>query len=361
MTENGRLGLAIVGCGNIAERYAATLAEQPDLQLLGAFDLETERARALAAGFDGRVYQSLDEVLADDAVDLVVDLAIHHAHNEVNTRSLQAGKHVHSEKPLALSAAEAHAQAALADQLGLRLSTAPITYMGEAAQTAWRVLREGRLGTVRLIYAEVNHGRIESWHPAPAPFYDVGVLFDVGVYPLTMLTAFLGPARRVQASGGVLLADRVGKTGQPFSITTPDLAIAVIELESGAVVRLTADFYVSSTTTKQTGLEFHGDEASLYLSSWQRFDGAVEFARFGQPFAPVEYVRPPYDGTDWGRGVLDVAEALREGRPHRATAYHAAHVIDVIEAIRTSLAADGAPVEVSSSFPAPEPMPWAAS
>jgi predicted dehydrogenase len=360
VNENGTLGLAIVGCGNIAQRYAQTLHQVPGLSLLGAYDLETERARALAGGFDGKVYATLDDVLADDAVDLVVDLAIHHAHDEVNTRCLSAGKHVHSEKPLALSAAEAHAQAALADQLGLRLSTAPITYLGEAAQTAWRALRDGRLGTVRLVYAEVNHGRIESWHPAPAPFYDVGVLFDVGVYPLTMLTAFLGPARRVQASGGLLLADRVDLSGAPFSITTPDLAIAVIELASGALVRLTADFYVSSRTTKQTGIEFHGDEASLYLGSWQRFDAPVEYARFGEPFAPLEYVREPYAGTDWGRGVVDVADALREGRPHRATGYHAAHVIDVIEAIRASLAADGAPVEVGSTFPAPEPMPWAA-
>jgi predicted dehydrogenase len=360
MSANGTLGLAIVGCGNIAQRYAQTLHDQPGLRLVGAQDRELERARELAAGFDGTVYETLDDVLADDAVDLVVDLAIHHAHDDVNTRALRAGKHVHSEKPLALTAAEAHAQAALADQLGLRLSTAPITYLGEAPQTAWRALREGRLGEVRLVYAEVNHGRIESWHPAPAPFYDVGVLFDVGVYPLTMLTAFLGPARRVQASGGLLLPERRDQQGRPFTLTTPDLAIAVIELESGAIVRLTADFYVSSTTTKQAGIEFHGDEASLYLGSWQRFDAPVEYARFGEPFAPLPYVRPPYDGTDWGRGVVDVAEALIEGRPHRATAYHAAHVIDVIEAIRASLAADGAPIPVSSSFPAPEPMPWAA-
>jgi predicted dehydrogenase len=143
-------------------------------------------------------------------------------------------------------------------------------------------------------------------------------------------------------------------------VNTPDLAIAVIELESGAVVRLTANFYVSNRTTRQSGIEFHGDDASLHLGSWQTFDSPVEYARFGEPFAPLELVRPAYEGTDWGRGVVDVAEALREGRPHRATGYHAAHVIDVIEAIRTSLAADGAPVEVSSSFPAPEPMPWAA-
>jgi predicted dehydrogenase len=360
MSRNGRLGLAIVGCGNIAERYAQTLHEQPDLQLVGAYDLEPERARMLAERFEGTVYPTLDDVLADDAVDLVVDLAIHHAHNDVNTRCLEAGKHVHSEKPLALTAAEAHAQASLADQLGLRLSTAPITYLGEAAQTAWRALRDGRLGEVRLVYAEVNHGRIESWHPAPAPFYDVGVLFDVGVYPLTMLTAFLGPATRVQASGGLLLPERRDSEGRPFTLTTPDLAIAAIELASGAVVRLTANFYVSNKTTKQAGIEFHGDEASLYLGSWQRFDAEVEYARFGEPFAPLPYVRPPYDGTDWGRGVVDVAEALRDGRPHRATGYHAAHVIDVIEAIRASLAADGAPVTVSSTFPAPEPMPWAA-
>jgi predicted dehydrogenase len=353
------LGVAIVGCGNIAQRYADTLRHQPALRLTGAFDVDAERARALAAHVAGRAYASLDELLDDDAVDLVVDLAIHHVHPEVNRRCLAAGKHVHSEKPLALTAAEAHAQADLAEQRGLRLSCAPITWLGEAQQTAWKALRDGRVGPVRLVYAEANHGRIETWHPQPAPFYDVGVLFDVAVYPLSIATAFLGPVRRVQAAGRVLLAERTDLAGAPFAVETPDLVIAVLELEGGAVVRLTANFYVDSAASR-VGMDFHGDRASLHLGSWQRMDAAVEVAPFGQPYEPLPLVREAYAGTDWARGVVDVAEALRDGRPHRAGARHAAHVIEVIEAVHASLAGDGAAVQVESRFAPPAPMPWAA-
>src|SRR6185295_17646095 len=137
--------------------------------------------------------------------DIVINLTVHHAHYQVTKRALEAGKHVYSEKPLALTSSEARELVTLAASRGLRLGCSPSTFLGEAQQTAATVIRSGRLGPVRAVYAEVNWGRIETWHPAPAPFYDVGVLVDVGVYPLTLLTAFLGPARRVQASGGLLL------------------------------------------------------------------------------------------------------------------------------------------------------------
>ena len=100
---------------------------------------------------------------------------------------------MYSEKPLALRASEAHELVALAAARGLRLGCSPSTFLGEAQQTAAALIRSGRLGTVRAIYAEVNWGRIETWHPAPAPFFDVGALVDVGVYPLTLVTTMLGP------------------------------------------------------------------------------------------------------------------------------------------------------------------------
>src|SRR5207247_2620948 len=126
----------------------------------------------------------------------------------VTTQCLRAAKHVHSEKPLAMTYPEALSLVSLARQQKVRLSCAPFTFMGVAQQTAGRLLREGSLGTVRLIYAEVNAGRIETWHPAPQSFYDVGPLFDVGGYPLAIILSFLGPARRVSAYGQVLSPQR---------------------------------------------------------------------------------------------------------------------------------------------------------
>jgi predicted dehydrogenase len=354
------LGVAIVGCGNIARAYVRTLAPHEEIRLVGAYDREPERARTLAESFDGRVYASLDETLADDLVDVVVNLTIHHAHVEVVTRCLEAGRHVHSEKPLAMTAAEARGLVELADRRGVRLSCAPITYMGEAQQTAWRAVRTGRIGTVRLVNVEVDHGRIETWHPAPAPFYDVGIMFDVGVYPLTILTAIFGPVESVQAVGRTLLPDRVDLEGRPFHITTPDLWIATLDLPGGVVARMGANFYTTARDGHGHGIEFHGDEGSILLTDFERFDAPVRIAGYRQSYEPLPPVRTPFPGTNWGLGVTELAAALREGRPQRATGAHAAHVVDVIAAMEASMGGGGGPVPVRSSFAAPAPMPWAA-
>jgi predicted dehydrogenase len=360
------LNLAIVGCGNIARAYGKSLQPYPHLKLLGATDHILKLAEDYVATFGGKVYPSLDAILADEEVDLVINLTIHHAHVEVITRCLNAGKDVFSEKPIALSSEEAWELVALAREKGRRFGCAPITILGEGQQTAWKAIRDGLPGTVRVAYAEVNWGRIESWHPAPGPFYQVGPLFDVAVYPLTILTTIFGPARNVIAFSKVLYPDRVTKEGVPFHIATPDFSIAAIEFANGAVARLTANFYVTFQS-KQRGIEFHGDKGSLYLSDWHDFNGTVEYADFGDVYKAIPYVKEPYvgnkqedfhAGVEWSRGVLDMAEAMQDNRPQRITGAQAAHVVDIICAIQAA-SREGHPVQISSEFPPPAPMEWA--
>lgn len=351
------LNVAIVGCGNIAEPYARNIATYPHLRLVGTTDLDAARAAALAAKYGARAYPSLDALLADPDIDLIVNLTIHHAHYAVNKQALEAGKHVVSEKPIALTYAEARELVELAARNGLRLGGTPYTFMGETQQTALKLIRTGRLGTLRLAYAEVNWGRIETWHPAPEPFYAVGPLFDVGVYPLMLLTSVFGPARQVSSFGRVLYPNRVTKEGRPFSITTPDFAVTMVEFDGGAVARLTTNFYVLNSVSQQ-GVEFHGDAGSLHLGSWQNFDTSLRFAPFGQPYEDVPPLRPPFEGTRWGMNVAEVADAIRENRPHRATGEHAAHVVEILQAAVESMRTHR-PVALVSSFAAPEPLEWA--
>ena len=191
------------------------------------------------------------------------------------------------------------------------------------------------------------------------PFFEVGVLVDVGVYPLTLVTTMLGPARSVRAWGWDLKPDRETIDGTPFRIGSPDLIVAAIELEGGAVVRLTGSFYVGRPA-KQTGsLEFHGDDASLALGSFQDFDATVEVGAVRQDLRAGGPVRPAYRGTAWARGVAEMAAAIAEGRPHRASGEQAAHVVDILEAAAASMADGGRAIEITSSFAAPALMPWA--
>lgn len=351
-----KVRVGIVGCGVIAESYAEDLAASSYTELIGFSDLDPARAERLAGKHSARVYSSLEAMLADDSLQLIVNLTIHHAHYQVTKKCLEAGKHVYSEKPLAMSFKEAQELVELAKARGLRLGCSPFTFLGEAQQTTWKLLREEALGTVRLAYAEVNWGRIESWHPAPAPFYEVGALYDVGVYPLTLLTAFFGPARRVLAYGRVLFPERVTKRGAPFWLDTPDFVTAALELEGGVLVRLTTNFYVGQHS-KQSGVEIHGDQASLFLSRWDAPDALLELAEFGKAYETVALLRLS-SGMRWGRGVQELAAALLENRPQRVTGEHAAHVVEILEATTHSLQS-GTPADIHSSFPPPDPLPWA--
>jgi predicted dehydrogenase len=352
------VNVAIIGCGNIATRYAEDLVNYDEINLVGFSDIDPARAQAFAQEHGGTAYESIDDLLADPAVDLVANLTTQHAHFPITTACFEAGKHVWSEKPLAMHYPEAVALVELARERGLRLGSSPFTLMGEGEQTAWKWLRDGQLGTVRAIYAEVNWGRIESWHPEPLSFYAAGPLYDVGVYPLAIITAIYGPARRVSAYGRTLYPDRATREGVPFHVEQPDYIVASIELESGPVVRLTSDFYVSNVSTKQTGIEFHGDDGSLHLASWHIFNSKLYFAEWDKPFEEVPLVRTPPRGVPWGRGIWEMVRAMQEGRPHRFTGEHAAHICEVLDATSES-ARLNRPVEITSSFTQPAPMDWA--
>ena len=169
----------------------------------------------------------------------------------------------------------------------------------------------------------------------------------------------LGPARSVRAWGWDLKPDRLTIDGTPFRIGSPDLVVAALELEGGVVVRLTASFYVGRPAKLTGSLEFHGDDASLALGSFQDFDATVEVGAYGEDYKPVDYVRPPFRGIAWARGVAEMAGAIAEGRAHRASGEQAAHIVDILEAAAGSIADEGRRIEITSTFASPPLMPWA--
>lgn len=349
--------IGILGCGNIAKTYAKDVARYPRISLAGFYDVDAERAAAYAAEHGGSAYPSLEAMLADPGIDLVVNLTTHIHHYPLSKRCLEAGKHVFSEKPLALSRTDAEDLQATAEARGLRLGAAPINHLGEAQQTFLKALQERDVGPVRLAYAEINHGCIEDWHPNPAPFYDVGVLWDVGVYPLTLLCNALGPIDEVRAWGTFVKRERETKDGRPFTLTTPDWGLATLRFAGGAHARLSANFYAAPAHNSH-GIELHGDRGSVYVEHFQGFDSAVRYAPSRGAWQDLPLVRPGCPGSEYGRGIEDMVDAILENRPHRARADVAVHVVSVLEAIHTSIAADGAPQTVDGSFEIADMMPW---
>jgi predicted dehydrogenase len=379
---------AIVGCGFVADYYIATLVNyRRGLELAGVFDRNPERAQRFAAHHGGlRRYASLEELLGDVSVGLVANLTNPGSHFEVSSAALLAGKHVYSEKPLATSFAEAERLVELAESHGLLLASAPCTVLGETAQTVWKALREKRVGTPRLVYAEMDDGPIPlenyaTWFSASgAPWpakdeFEVGCTLEHAGYYLTWLTAFFGPASAVTSSAHVVVPDK----GLRLDTITPDFTVATIQFVSGVVARLTCSIFA----THNRGLQIYGDKGVLstsdswsfaspvYLSSRSalglRAEKRPELAKWvglGPRRLPLvrrprfQWAGRPASYIDFARGVAEVAAAASEKRAPRLSARWSLHVNELALTIQDPTRY-GSPRKLQSTFEPMAPMPWA--
>ncbi|GAB6861028.1 aldo/keto reductase [Haloplanus litoreus] len=322
---------AFVGCGAVAEKYAATLDTSP-LSPVAACDLESGRASSFATDVGATAYTDLEAMLDATDAPLVVNLTSHASHAAVTERALRAGRHVWSEKPLALDAGRARDLVVLATERNLALGCAPTNPDGESQRLARRAVDDGRLGPVRLAYAHAHVGRVTEWHDDPDSFLQVGPLYDGAVYPLTLLVSWFGPVRRVRSADAVdPWPDREARRPE-----RPSHVEATLEFAAGPLVRLTASFYAPHRSREFTSLELHGDDASLYLDDAGALGGDggghVSVGRQGRGYTPNPLTAPsrrrPYLA-----GPERLAASVRRGRPARDTAHRGAHVVAVCNAV----------------------------
>jgi predicted dehydrogenase len=341
--------IVFLGAGNIAGPYAESIARHPELSLVGVFDVDADKAQHLAESHGFAAFADLDE-LAAASPDIVVNLTSAPYHFQTTKELIGRGLTVFSEKPLALEPEEAAELVEAAAASGTRLACAPSLWLGAAQQAAAEEVLSGRIGRVGLVKAEVNQGRIETWHPAPGSFYKVGPVVDAGVYPITYTTAVLGPIREVTAFSSMTVPERIMTTGETFTPGRDDTWVVSAAFESGALLALTCNFFVGSKTQPRT-VTFHGDDGSVVLDDWLLPGAGVRAAEYGEPLTEL-HAADDSSPLDWSLGVLELAAAIRDGRPHRTSAEHARHVVDVLDAVALS-AFDGRRVRVRSSFPSP--------
>ncbi|WP_248895827.1 aldo/keto reductase [Haloplanus halobius] len=340
---------AFVGCGAVAHKYAETLARS-SLTPVAACDLDAERAASFASDIGATAYTDLDALLEAEAAPLVVTLTGHDAHADVTERALRAGRHVWSEKPLALDAARATALVDQAERRGLALGCAPITERCEAQRLAATALADGRLGTVRLAYAHAHVGRVTDWHDDPESFLRVGPLYDGAVYPLSLLVAWFGPATRVRTADATTpWPDRDPTSDRPTHVE------ATVGFADGPQVRLTASFYAPHRSREFVSLECHGDDGSLYLDDAGDLGGGdghrVSFGRIGRRYTPMP-LQQPSARTPYLAGPERLAASVRRGRPERASARRAAHVVAICNAIeRAAERSSGVAIDHSNGVP----------
>ncbi|SIS93682.1 Gfo/Idh/MocA family protein [Alicyclobacillus vulcanalis] len=351
--------VGVMGCGVISEVYMKNLRAF-GIPILAVADLDAERAAARAKQFDVLQVLAPEELLGHPEIDIVVNLTVPQAHADIARRALEQGKHVHTEKPLALVADEARALVQLAHARGLRVGSAPDTFLGSHLQTARKVLDDGWIGEpIGATAFMMSHGP-ERWHPNPDFFYQKGggPMFDMGPYYLTALVHLLGPIRRVTGTAQTTFAERVvgspNRFGERIPVEIPTHVQGLLEFERGATGVIVTSFDVWHAELPR--IEIYGTEGTLAVPDPNYFGGTVRVRRRGAD--EWTQVPPLFGFADNFRGlaVADMALAVSHGRPHRASGELALHVVEVMEAIHTS-ASEGRHVEIESRPVRPEPWP----
>lgn len=355
--------VGIIGCGDIARKaYVPGVRKFELLHLAACADLNLAAAQKLAADLNIPKACSVDELLADPEIELVLNLTIPKAHAPVNLQILEANKHLYVEKPFALSREEACAVLEKAAQKQLLTAAAPDTFLGGGIQTCRKVLDEGWIGLPTAATAfMVCHGH-EHWHPNPEFYYQRGggPLLDMGPYYLTALVNLLGPVKRVNGMAKQTFPERTissePKRGKRMTVEVNTHISATLEFTSGAIATMIMSFDVYQHHLPR--LEVHGTEGSLVVPDPNCFGGPVSVFRANQPkpeWTDVPVIEP-YTENSRGIGAADLAYAIRGKRPHRATGQLAAHVLDVMLAIEEA-AAQQKTVELHTTVERPARLP----
>lgn len=364
--EKSAVRVALLGCGSIAERYIIGMRRFPEtLAIAGCADVFPEAATSLSKRTGIRAYTSVEELLADPDVDLVVNITPPVVHESMSLAAIAAGKHVYVEKPLTTEVNTAQRVLEAAQRADLVVGAAPDTFLGSAAQTARRAIDEGVIGTPIGATAAVRYSRAEEWHPDPSFLFQPGggPSLDLGPYYVTALVNMLGPVAQVSAFSRIGALERQftaeNRRADSVTVTTPTHASASLRFVNGAIGTLISSFDIWDTSLPF--IEIYGEKGTLQIGDPNEYDSPVwvrrhedsdwwEYERAitptGEPGTPTQLLR--------GIGVADLASSL-SGTPLRASGSLALHVLEVIAAVDVSSERSEV-VNIASSVERPEPV-----
>lgn len=353
-----KVGIGIIGCGNISGAYLKAMRSFPILDIMGISDLNEEVANSRAEEFSLKS-TSIESLLADPSVEIIVNLTVPKAHVAVGMRILEAGKHAYSEKPLGINFAEGKRLFDAAKSKGLRIGSAPDTFLGGSHQTARKLVDDGVLGIPVGGTANFMCAGHERWHPNPAFYYEVGggPMLDMGPYYVTNLVNLFGPVAMVSGFASSPRSERIITSeplnGQRIPVHVATHVTGVLQFENGTIVQISMSFDVAGH--KHVPMELYGTEGTLIVPDPNYFGGEVQYMKKGGEFQTMETIAPYADDNYRSLGVADLAFAIRENRQHRANGELALHVLEVIEAVQTA-SDEGRTVAISTHLTRPEPI-----
>lgn len=366
------LNVGIIGCGNISGIYLQNIPAYHGLSLRACADMRPEAAQAQASRH-GIQALSVDELLARDDIDLIVNLTIPSAHFGVSLAALTAGKHVFSEKPLAVDFAQGRRLVDEAEARGLHLGCAPDTFLGGGGRLARKLVDDGTVGRILSGTAFLMSHGMEHWHPDPTFFFKPGggPILDMAPYYLSTLVNLTGPVKRVAAMSSIGFAERIVTSDSPrkgdrITVETPTSVKALLEFASGAHVT----FCMSWDVWKHghPAIELYGTEGSLRVPDPNFFGGAVEFTDRGGEWQAADSDGMPLGTPNWrspnwapdapsranyrALGLADLASSVLRDTPHRSSGRLGLHVLEVMHSILES-AATGQPMAITTTLDRP--------
>ncbi|MGQ2905648.1 MAG: Gfo/Idh/MocA family protein [Neoaquamicrobium sediminum] len=345
-----KLGVGVIGCGNISAAYFMLAPLFKGIEMRAGADLDMKMAQARAKEFGVRA-SSVADLLASDDIDIVVNLTIPAAHYEVSKAILDAGKHVYSEKPFVLSVREGQDLKKRADRKGLRVGSAPDTFLGGAHQRVRSLIDGGKVGRVTSGTCYVMSHGMEHWHPNPDFFFQPGggPILDIGPYYITNLVQLIGPVKRVAALAATPASERTitskPRFGEKIKVTTPTTIHALMEFDNGATVTFNASWDVWKHG--HAPIELYGEEGTIFVPDPNFFGGDVmmtnrtdavkKLPKWEHAFAvPNQQHAQGMMANYRASGLADMALGILEGRPHRCSLELSLHVIDVMTGILRS-------------------------
>lgn len=367
--QQQNLGVGIIGCGNISAAYLRLAPLFKGFEIRSCADLDHDAAAARAEEFGIRA-ESAKSLLEAGDIDVVVNLTIPAAHYEVSKSILEAGKHVYSEKPFVLSLEEGQLLTDIAADRGLRIGSAPDTFLGGAHQYARHLIDSGAVGRITSGTAFVmNHG-LEHWHPNPDFFFKPGAgpVLDIGPYYITNLVQLIGPVRRVAALAAtpepIRTISSQPRAGETITVETPTTFQALLEFHNNAVVTLCTSWDVWKH--EHNNMELYGSEGSLFVPDPNFFGGEVRVTRkdvfvenpqtYDHPFGVANQQHNAGMMANYrGAGLSDMAMAILEGRPHRCSLELSLHVVDVMTSILKA-GESGRFVSIETTCERPDPL-----
>lgn len=328
------LRVGVIGCGNICPAYLQNLTAWPETPVVALADLDSSKAKAMGERFNLPALASPAALLARDEVDAVLNLTVPDAHYQVARAALEAGKHVYNEKPLALDPAEGSEILQLAESKNLRVGCAPDTFLGAGIQTCRALIESGGIGRIVGAQAFMLCPGHESWHPSPEFYYKPGggPMFDMGPYYLTALVELLGPMKRVVGLARTTSPTRTITSeplkGTVIEVETPTHISGLIEFVSGAVGQISTSFDVVAHGMPH--IEVYGTEGTIRVPDPNGFGGQVLVRKRGDSDWQEQPHAPGRTDNARGLGLLDMAQAIAEGRSHRASGSRAQHVLQAM-------------------------------